>query len=437
MSYRDKTVTAAVQNVDPIAGICHSVQRSNDILLPELSCEIVALNGCLLRDSYSGPCPCSPYNNSCSIFHARSPDLTPLDFFLWGYVKSLVYETPVETEEDLRARILAACDNVRTKPGLFQRTLCDDVVPTSKLGDTTLNTCCEYSTGLEEIGMGFIIGEDCRNKRNVWRKVKKRLKDIDRQITEGECRDKVALEIQWMIKTNWGIELDLYGGSREGRLGLIWFRLGAWRLYLRDLRRTEIALKRSGESYDKQRGFSGPRPKFVGDDDDDDDDDTINKKSRINRAPWMTNLLVSVFLYGCETWPLTLREEQRLRVFENKVLRKIFGAKRDEVTGEWRKLHYAEVHTLYSSPDIIRNIKSRRLRWAGHVARMGECRNAYRMFIVRSEGKRPFGRPRRRWEDNIKMNLREVGYDRDWINLAQDRDRWRAYVRAAMNLWVP
>ncbi|KAJ4447353.1 hypothetical protein ANN_09359 [Periplaneta americana] len=83
--------------------------------------------------------------------------------------------------------------------------------------------------GLKEIGMGFIIGEDCRNKRNVWRKVKKRLKDIDRQITEGECRDKVALEIQSMIKTNWGAELYLYGGSKDGRLGLIWFRLGAWR----------------------------------------------------------------------------------------------------------------------------------------------------------------------------------------------------------------
>ncbi|KAJ4448991.1 hypothetical protein ANN_00383 [Periplaneta americana] len=132
---------------------------------------------------------------------------------------------------------------------------------------------------------------------------------------------------------------------------------------------------------------------------------------------------------------LTLREEQRLRVFENKVLRKIFGAKRDEVTGEWRKLHNAELHTLYSSPDIIRNIKSRRLRWAGHVARMGESRNAYRVLVGRPEGKRPLGRPRRRWEDNIKMDLREVGYDdRDWINLAQDRDQWRAYVRAAMNL---
>ncbi|KAJ4449906.1 hypothetical protein ANN_01313 [Periplaneta americana] len=126
-----------------------------------------------------------------------------------------------------------------------------------------------------------------------------------------------------------------------------------------------------------------------------------------------------------------------LRVFENKVLRKIFGAKRDEVTREWRKFNNTELHALYSSPDIIRNLKSRRLRWAGHVARMGESRNAYRVLVGRPEGKRPLGRPRRRWEDNIKMDLREVGYDdRDWINLAQDRDRWRAYVRAAMNLRV-
>ncbi|KAJ4438068.1 hypothetical protein ANN_14007 [Periplaneta americana] len=146
-------------------------------------------------------------------------------------------------------------------------------------------------------------------------------------------------------------------------------------------------------------------------------------------------LSLPVVLYGCETWTLTLREEQRLRVFENKVLRKIFGAKRDEVTGEWRKLHSAELHALYSSPDIIRNIKSRRLRWAGYVARMGESRNAYRVLVGRPEGKRPLGRPRRRWEDNIKMDLREVGYDgRDWINLAQDRYQWWAYVRAAMNL---
>ncbi|KAJ4445522.1 hypothetical protein ANN_12202 [Periplaneta americana] len=130
----------------------------------------------------------------------------------------------------------------------------------------------------------------------------------------------------------------------------------------------------------------------------------------------------------------TLREEHRLRVFENKVLRKIFEAKRDEVTGEWRKLHNMELHGLYSSPDIIRNIKSRRLRWAEHVARMGESRNAYRVSVGKPEGKRPLGRPRRRWEDNIKMDLRKVGYDdREWINLTQDRDQWRAYVRTAMN----
>ncbi|KAJ4431868.1 hypothetical protein ANN_20474 [Periplaneta americana] len=158
-----------------------------------------------------------------------------------------------------------------------------------------------------------------------------------------------------------------------------------------------------------------------------------NLKVRIYKT-----VMLPVVLYGCETWTLTLREEHRLRVFENKVLRKIFEAKRDDVTGEWRKLHNTELHALYSSPDIIRNIKSRRLRWAGHVARMGESRNAYRVLVRRPEGKRPSGRPRHRWEDNVKMDLREVGYDdREWINLAQDRDQWRAYVRAAMNLRVP
>ncbi|KAJ4444087.1 hypothetical protein ANN_05876 [Periplaneta americana] len=158
-----------------------------------------------------------------------------------------------------------------------------------------------------------------------------------------------------------------------------------------------------------------------------------NLKVRIYKT-----VILPVVLCGCETWTLTLREEQRLRVFENKILRKIFGAKRDEVTGEWRKLHNTELHALYSSPDIIRNIKSRSLRWAEHVARMGESRNAYRVLVGRPEGKRPLGRPRRRWEDNIKMDLREVGYDdRDWINPAQDRDKWRAYVRAAMNLRLP
>ncbi|KAJ4425980.1 hypothetical protein ANN_27606 [Periplaneta americana] len=115
---------------------------------------------------------------------------------------------------------------------------------------------------------------------------------------------------------------------------------------------------------------------------------------------------------------------------------KIFGAKRDEVRGKWRKLHNTDLHALYSSRNIIRNIKSRRLKWEGIVASMGESRNAYSVSWE-AGGKRPLGRPRRRWEDNIKMDLREVGYDREWINFAQDMDQWRAYVRAAMNLRVP
>ena len=101
-------------------------------------------------------------------------------------------------------------------------------------------------------------------------------------------------------------------------------------------------------------------------------------------------------LYGCETWSLTLREEHRLRVFENRVLRRIFGPRRDGVTGEWRKLHNEELNDLYSSPNIVRVIKSRRLRWAGHVARMEEGRGAHKVLVGRPEGKRPLGRPRRR-----------------------------------------
>jgi hypothetical protein len=132
-----------------------------------------------------------------------------------------------------------------------------------------------------------------------------------------------------------------------------------------------------------------------------------------------------------------LREECRLRVFENKALRRIFGPKRDEVTGEWRRLHNIEHYALYSL-NIIRVIKSRRLGWAGHVARMGERRGAYRASVGKPEGRRPLGRPRLRWEDNIKMDLREVGCGGvDWIDLAQDRNRWRALVYTVMNLRVP
>jgi hypothetical protein len=127
-----------------------------------------------------------------------------------------------------------------------------------------------------------------------------------------------------------------------------------------------------------------------------------------------------------------LREDRRLRVFENRVLRRIFGSKRDQVTGKWRKLHNEELHGLYSSPTVVRVIKSRRTRWAGHVVRMG---GLYRVWVGKPEGKRPLGRPRHRWEDNIKMDLQEVGCGvMDWIKLARDRDKWRAVVNAVMNL---
>jgi hypothetical protein len=119
---------------------------------------------------------------------------------------------------------------------------------------------------------------------------------------------------------------------------------------------------------------------------------------------------VNIVLCGCETWSLTLREECRLRVFKNRMLRSVFGPQRDEVTEEWRGLHNKELYALYSSPNIIRVIKSRRLRWAGHVARMQERRDAYRVLVGKSGGRRPLGRPRCRWEDNIKNgSLRGVG----------------------------
>jgi hypothetical protein len=127
-------------------------------------------------------------------------------------------------------------------------------------------------------------------------------------------------------------------------------------------------------------------------------------------------IILPLVLYGCETWSLTIREEHRLRVFENRVLRRIFGPKRDEVMGEWRKLHNYELRDLYASPSIIRIIKSRRMRWAGHVARMGEKRKEYRLLV----------------------DLEEVGWgDVDWIGLAKDRNRWRALVNSVLNLRVP
>jgi len=134
---------------------------------------------------------------------------------------------------------------------------------------------------------------------------------------------------------------------------------------------------------------------------------------------------------------LTLREERRLRVFENRFLRRVFRPKRDEVTGELRKLHNEELRDLYSLPNIVRVVKSRRMRWAGFVARMGEGRGVHMVLMGKPEGKIPLERPRRRCEDNIKMDLREVGGVGDWMELAQDRDRWRVLVNTVMNLRVP
>jgi hypothetical protein len=140
-----------------------------------------------------------------------------------------------------------------------------------------------------------------------------------------------------------------------------------------------------------------------------------------------------VVLYGS----LTLREEPRLRVFQNKVVRRIFGPKRDEVTGGWRKPHNEELSDLYSSPSIIRMIKARRMRLVGHVARMEGKRNAYRLLVGKPERRRPLGRPRRSWVDNIRMDLVQVGWsDVDWIGLAQDRDRRRALANSVLTLRV-
>ena len=137
-------------------------------------------------------------------------------------------------------------------------------------------------------------------------------------------------------------------------------------------------------------------------------------------------------------WSLILREERRLWGFENRVLRLILGPGRNEVTGELRKLHNEKLNDPYSSPSIFRVIKPITMRWAGHVARMGERRGVYRILVGKPEGKRPFGSPRHRWEDNSRVDFQEMGCgDMNWIELAQDRDRWRALVNVVMNLRVP
>jgi hypothetical protein len=133
-----------------------------------------------------------------------------------------------------------------------------------------------------------------------------------------------------------------------------------------------------------------------------------------------------------------LRKDHRLRVFVKRVLRRLFGPKKDEVTREWRKLHNEVLNVLCFSPNIARVIKSRKIRWARHVACMRERRSVYRVSVGKPEGKRPIGSPRCRWEDNIKMDLQEVGWGYlDWVELAQERDTWRTLVNAVMNLQVP
>jgi hypothetical protein len=150
----------------------------------------------------------------------------------------------------------------------------------------------------------------------------------------------------------------------------------------------------------------------------------INVKFNLEIKIYRT-IILPVVLYGCETWSLTLMEERRLRVFENRAMRGIFGSERDGVKGGWRKLHNEELLVSYCSPTIVRVIKSRIIRWAGHVARSGGRRDVFMVLVGKPEGKRPLERPRRRWQDNIKMDLQGVG------------DRWRALVNAVMNLRVP
>ena len=148
-------------------------------------------------------------------------------------------------------------------------------------------------------------------------------------------------------------------------------------------------------------------------------------------------IMLSVVLHGCKTTSLTLREERTLNVFESRILRRVFGSKRDE-NGQWRRLHNEDLHCLYHLPNIVREIKSRRQRWASHVVRMEEGRSAFKILTGNPTGMRPLGTPRHRWEDNLRLNLKEIGIStRDWVDSAQDRDYWRALKTAALNFQVP